>query len=108
MLSLSFVLLALVAVGGVTLALWQTAPGFLRLGHGLGAALGLMALLVAALQDGRYIVWIAFGLVAAGFAGGALLFGVIYKSRPPMPMIAGHGALNLVGVCLLGYAATVA
>lgn len=104
-LQLALIVLAAVAVGGAGLALIRGLPGWMRLGHGAAAGGGLLLLLIGALGAGSQTVWLAFGLIAAGFAGGAVLFGVIYKDRrPPGLFIAGHGALNAVGVAVLAWA----
>ena len=105
-LQLALIVLAAVAVGGAGLALIRGLPGWMRLGHGAAAGAGLLLLLIGALgSGGSQTIWLAFGLIAAGFAGGAVLFGVIYKDRkPPGLFIAGHGALNAVGVAVLAWA----
>lgn len=105
MLNLALVILAAAAVGGAGLAMLKGLPAWTRLGHGAVAGIGLLLLLLGALADGRELVWLAFGLVAAGFAGGAVLFGVLYRDRrPPCLFIAGHGTLNAVGVAILAWA----
>ncbi|MDT0618921.1 hypothetical protein RM531_10585 [Salinisphaera sp. P385] len=105
MLTISLIVLAGAAAGGLFLGLSKQVPGFMRLGHGAFAGIGLALLLIAALGDGRSLVWTAFGLIAAGFAGGAVLFGAVFRDRkPPGFMIAGHGALNGLGVLVLAWA----
>lgn len=106
MLELALIILAAAAVGGVTLALARSVPKWMRIGHGAVAGLGLLTLLIGALGTaGNSLVWAAFGVVLAGFAGGAVLFGVIFTQRkPPNLLIAGHGLINGLGVVLLAWA----
>lgn len=105
MLNLALVILAAAALGGVTLASIKGLPRWIRLVHGTIGGIGLLLLLLGALADGRETIWLAFGLIAAGFAGGVVLFGAIYKDRrPPGLFIAGHGGINAVGVAILAWA----
>lgn len=105
MLVISLIILAAAAIGGVTLALSGSVPKAMRIGHGTVAGIGLLVLLIAALGAGSSLIWIAFGLLLAGFAGGAVLFGVVFTERkPPGFAIAGHGLLNVLGVVLLAWA----
>lgn len=100
----ALIVLAAAAIGGVALALAGSVPRMLRIGHGAVAGIGLLLLLIAAVVATEYLLWIAFGLVLAGFAGGALLFGVVFtRRRPPRLLIAGHGLLNAAGVLLLAW-----
>lgn len=105
MLKLALVILVLAAVGGVGLATIKGLPRWAPLGHGTVGGIGLLLLLLGALGDGRSLVWLAFGLVAIGFAAGAVLFGVIYRDRPtPRLYLAAHGGINAVGVAILAWA----
>lgn len=104
MLELALVILAAAAIGGAGLALIKGLPGWMRLGHGATAGVGLVLLLLGALGDGRQLVWLAFGLVVIGFIAGGVFFGTIYRNRrPPGLLISGHGALNAVGVAILAW-----
>lgn len=70
--------------------------------HGAGAALALIMLLIALLQAGTTLGWIAFIVLAAGFAGGALLFGVLYRNKArPKAMVMMHGGIATLGLILL-------
>lgn len=109
MLTLALIILALAAAGGAFLGLrsatGHSVPAPMRHGHGLFAAVGVLIFLIGAWGAGSGLVWLAFALNAAGLAGGALLFGVIYTDRkPPGTYILGHGGLNIAGVLVLAYA----
>jgi hypothetical protein len=63
-------------------------------------------LLYAALNGAGQAAWLALVILAAGMAGGFLLFGVIYKGkRTPGMMIAAHASLGITGLLVLAYAA---
>lgn len=103
MLTLAFWILLVAAVGGAIMAALDGATKLMRAGHGLIAALGLVVLLIGALGHSGALVWTAFGLLALGFTGGAVLFGVVWRDRaPPRLMIYGHGLINTLGVITLG------
>ncbi|MES1923881.1 hypothetical protein [Salinisphaera sp. T31B1] len=103
MLVLAFWVLLAAAGGGAAMAGLDGATRPLRIGHGLIAGLGLFCLLIGALIEPGTLVWTAFGLLALGFAAGATLFGVIWRnSAPPRMLIWAHGAVNTLGVILLG------
>lgn len=104
---IAFVIFALVAAGGVTMALMIAAkkpiPSFMPPGHGLAGLVALAVLLAANLigPDTTERAWWAFGVFAAGFSGAALLFRVIFKNKPPLLMVAGHGSIGAIGLYLL-------
>ncbi|ERJ20553.1 hypothetical protein T35B1_00335 [Salinisphaera shabanensis T35B1] len=103
MLTAAFWLLLVAALGGLTMAVLDGATRPLRIGHGAIAGVGLLCLLIGAFIQPGLLVWSAFALVAIGFGAGAVFFGVIFKHRaPPRFLIIGHGALNGLGVLLLG------
>jgi hypothetical protein len=105
MLVLAFWLLVIAALGGATMATLDGATRPLRIGHGAIAGLGLACLLIGALITPGTLVWTAFALLAIGFGAGAVLFGLVWKhSAPPKLFIYGHGAINTLGVILLGVA----
>lgn len=101
----ALLLLTIAAVGGVALSLADAVPKPMRIGHGVVAGIGLVLLLIAALIANESLMWTAFGLIAIGFAVGAVLFGVVFSHRkPPRLLVAGHGLLNAIGVLLLAWA----
>lgn len=105
MLTLAFWLLLAAAVGGLAIATLDLGVALVRAIHGLIAAVGLVALLVGALGANSSLVWTAFGLIALGFAAGAVFFGLVWRENsPPRLLVAGHGLLNGAGVVLLGIA----
>lgn len=105
MLVVAFWLLLIAALGGAAMAVLDGATAPLRMGHGAIAGLGLLCLLIGALIAPGTLVWSAFALLAVGFGAGAVLFGLVWKhSAPPRLLILGHGAINTLGVLLLGIA----
>ncbi|ROO26673.1 hypothetical protein SAOR_10040 [Salinisphaera orenii MK-B5] len=105
MLALAFVLLLVAATGGLAMAVLDVAAPAVRTAHGGIAGLGLLVLLIGALMHGQTLVWTAFGLLAIGFAAGAVLFGLVWRERaPPRLVVAGHGLINAAGIVLLGVA----
>ncbi|MES1938778.1 hypothetical protein T5B8_00975 [Salinisphaera sp. T5B8] len=103
MLAAAFWLLLVAALGGLTMAALDGATRPLRIGHGAISGVGLLCLLIGAFMHPGVLVWSAFALVAIGFAAGAVFFGLIYQHQaPPRFLIIGHGALNGLGVLLLG------
>ncbi|MES1948921.1 hypothetical protein C84B14_16310 [Salinisphaera sp. C84B14] len=103
MLSAAFWLLLVASIGGLAMAALDAALRPLRIGHGAIAGAGLLCLLVGAFMHPGTLVWSAFALTAIGFGAGAVFFGVIFKHRaPPWILVIGHGALNALGVLLLG------
>lgn len=105
MLILAFWILLAAALGGVAIAALDMGTAPVRAGHGALAAIGLISLLIGAIGAGSGLAWIAFVLIALGFAAGAVFFGLVWRdSAPPRLLIAGHGLLNGIGVLLLGIA----
>lgn len=99
----AFWLLVVAALGGIAMAVLDGATRPLRMGHGAIAGLGLLCLLVGALMDPGVLVWSAFALLAVGFGAGAVLFGLVWQhSAPPRILVLGHGAINTLGVILVG------
>ncbi len=104
---IAFVLFALVAAGGLTMAAMIAAkikiPSFMGPGHGL-AGLAALGVLLAANLGGPVTpehAWWAFGVFAAGLVGGVSLFRVIFKGKTPLLMVAMHGSIGAVGLYLL-------
>ena len=105
MLLVAFWLLLIAALGGGAMAALDGATRPLRMGHGAIAGLGLLCLLIGALMAPGTLVWTAFALLAIGFGAGAVMFGLVWQhSAPPKLFIYGHGAINTLGVILLGVA----
>lgn len=109
MLILCLLIFAGVVAGGFAMVYKRShggIPPFIRRGHELTAVVGLALLLYAALNGAGQAAWIALVILAAGWAGGFLLFGVIFKGkRTPGLMIAAHGSLGITGLLVLAYAA---
>ena len=104
---IAFAVIAAVAAGGVLMAVMIAAkrsiPSVMGPGHGLGGLFGVGLLLAAILRspsaDSR--AWLAWGVLAAGLAGGALFFAILFRKRAPLLLVAGHGSLGAIGLYLL-------
>ncbi len=107
-LQIAFWLLAAIAAGGVFIAALVGAkvrfPEILGMGHGLGALAALGFLFYVNLTSGDATpprAWWAFGVFAAGFVGGVLLFRVLFKNRATLPLALVHGSAGALGLYLL-------
>jgi hypothetical protein len=103
---LAFLCFIAVALGGLLMALLiasgKAVPRGLGPLHGIGGLAGVGLLLAANLQGGATLrAWAALGVLAAGLAGGVLFFVVLFPKRTPPLLIAGHGGLAVLGLCLL-------
>jgi hypothetical protein len=104
------IVLALAAVGGLTLAVirlrgapWP--PLWMALGHGVVAATGVGLLIYAALtaEGIPRLAQAALGFfILAALGGAALLLGFHLRSKPlPIPFVLGHGLIAATGYVLL-------
>jgi len=103
------IVLALAALGGLTLAVirlrgapWP--PLWLALGHGAVAAAGVALLIYAAVSVGiPALAQVALGIFVVAAVGGAiLLLGFHLRSKPlPIPFVVGHGLIAATGLALL-------
>jgi hypothetical protein len=108
MLTVSSILFAIAALGGITLAALRLGnrplPFSLAVAHGVLAAAGLALLIVAmvvAAATGA-ILNVALILFIVAAIGGAILFSFHLRSRPlPVPLVLGHGLLAVVAFILL-------
>ncbi|WP_043768644.1 hypothetical protein [Algiphilus aromaticivorans] len=110
LLQLTFFIFLALALGGVLMAclilLKYRVPRALSNGHGLLALVALAIFLAANLTaDNGALAWWAFGVLAAGFLGGGFLFRFLFRDRAPIKLIAGHAALGVTGLALLGLSA---
>jgi hypothetical protein len=107
MLSLALSIFLVVAVAGDVMAvlvyLKRPIPAYATRAHMIAAAVGLAVLLLALLSaGGSQLAWIALGIFAAGFAGGYLMFAVMFAGkRAPLWAIAAHGSLGWAGIVVL-------
>jgi len=105
---LVFLLFVAVAAGGLLMtsliALKRPVPSLLSTGHGL-AGLTAVVLLFAVNLHGRAQTsatsWWSLGILLSGMIGGLLLFRVIFKHRAPLPLVAVHASIGIVGIYLL-------
>lgn len=103
------IVLALAALGGLTLATirlrgapWP--PMWLAHVHGLVAATGVALLIYAASTAGvPGLAKIALGIFIIAALGGATLFVAFHRvSKPlPIPLVIGHGLIAITGYVLL-------
>ncbi len=104
------IVLALAAVGGLTLAVirlrgapWP--PLWLALGHGAVAAIGVGLLIYAALSPEGIpvLAQVALAIFILAALGGAVLFlGFHMRSKAlPIPFVLGHGLIAATGLVLL-------
>ncbi|MDT0635199.1 hypothetical protein [Spectribacter hydrogenoxidans] len=100
-----FIFVAIAIVGAamaILAALRVRRPAIMGRSHGLAAFLALALLLLANLTtDASTLAWTAFGVLAAGFIGGGLLFRFIFKDRLPMKFVGMHASVGLLGLLLL-------
>ena len=61
----------------------------------------VLLLLANLTTDASTLAWTAFGVLAAGFIGGGLLFRFIFKDRLPMKFVGMHASVGLLGLLLL-------
>jgi hypothetical protein len=107
--TIAAVLFTLTALGGLAMAAIRLRgepypPLWLALGHGAGAAAGMVALGYAWSSAGvPQLAQYAFYTFAAAAAGGATLLGLFHLQKRPLPvwMALGHGAVGLAGLALL-------
>jgi hypothetical protein len=108
---LAAILLALAALGGITMVVIRLKgaplpPTALALAHGAIAACGVVALAYAAYDSGiPQLAQIALGIFVLAALGGLMLFLVFHRQGQPLPvpLMLGHGVLALVGLGLLLY-----
>ena len=103
------IVLALAALGGLTLAVirlrgapWP--PMWLAHVHGLVAATGVALLIYAATTAGiPDLAKVALGILILAALGGATLFIAFHRvSKPlPIPLVLGHGLIAVTGYALL-------
>lgn len=107
MLLTAFILFAVAAVGGLTIATLsfkgRPIPWALTLGHGALGATGLVLLIVALLMGSApaMIKWVLAILIVAALGGFYLLSFHLRKERHPRPFILIHALLAATGVVLL-------
>jgi hypothetical protein len=108
MLTITAVLFAIAAIGGLTLAILQftrnSAPTPLAIVHGLFAATGLILLIISIAQgqtSGLHVASLIIFLIAA--VGGFILFlGYQIRNKPlPKPLILIHGSAAVTAFVLL-------
>jgi len=108
MLNVALILFAIAALGGATMAVLHfrgraQPPALLATLHGLLAASGLVALLVAVVRDGLSglpAIALALMLVAALGGFGLLSFHIRGRTQPG-GLIVGHGMLAVAGFLVL-------
>lgn len=103
------IVLALAAVGGLTLAVirlrgapWP--PQWLAHTHGVVAATGVVLLIHAAATTGiPALAKLALGIFVLAAFGGATLFVAFHRARKPLPipLVLGHGLIAVTGFVLL-------
>lgn len=108
MLDIALILFAIAAVGGATMAVLHfrgraQPPVLLATVHGLLAASGLVALLLAVVRDGLGgLATVALGLfLVAALGGFGLLSFHIRRRAQPGGLIVGHGLLAVAGFLVL-------
>lgn len=107
MLIAAVVLFAIATIGGLVLASkhmqQQDFPAKTALPHGLVSALGLVALIIAAVQRGvhGYLLYALILFVVAAL-GGFVLFSLHGKKQPlPKPGLVVHAVAGVVGLVLV-------
>ena len=106
----AFVTLVAVGVGGDLMAYYVVAkkpiPSGFAQGHLVGAVIGLVLLVLGILTGARSTAaWLALLIFASGFAGGWVLFRVLFaRQRPPIWAVAVHGTIGWIGVVALWFA----
>jgi len=103
------IVLALAAVGGLTLAIIRLRgaprpPTWMALGHGAVAATGLGLLIYAAFDPGIPTLGQAAlcVLVLAALGGATMFIGFHLRQQPlPIPLVIGHGLIAATGFLLL-------
>ena len=105
----ALILLALAALGGLTLAVirmrgapWP--PMWMALGHGAIAAAGVGTLMYSAATSGiPTMAQVALGVfILAALGGSALFFGFHMRRKPlPVALVLGHGLIAAAGYVLL-------
>jgi hypothetical protein len=104
------IVLALAALGGLTLAIirlrgapWP--PTWLALVHGVVATTGVGLLLYAAMSPAGIsrMAQIAMGIFVLAALGGAVMFLGFHLNRKPLPipLVLGHGLIAVTGYVLL-------
>jgi hypothetical protein len=103
----AFYFFALVAAGGLTIAVLIGArvqfPGLLPIGHGAAGFAALIFLLVTLMRtlETSGSAWWALAVFTAGFLGGVLMVWLKFPKNPPLLLIAGHGIVAGIGLYLL-------
>jgi hypothetical protein len=108
-LEIAAIVLAVAALGGLTLAIIRLSgkplpPTWMALGHGAVAATGLGLLIYAAVDPGiPPMAQYALGIfVLAALGGAAMFLGFHLKGRPlPIPLVIGHGLIAATGFVML-------
>lgn len=111
MVGVSLTLLAMAALGGMTIAVLRLRgapfpPLALAIGHGLLAVSGLacLAYAVATTSLGGMAKAALGVLVLAALGGATLFFGFHMRQKPlPIAFVIGHGLIALAGLALLAY-----
>ncbi len=102
-------ILAIAAVGGITLAAFRLSgqprpPTWMAIGHGAVAAtgFGLLGNLVL-LDKVPLLSQIALGIFAIAAIGGVILFAGFHLRQKalPIPLVLGHGLIALLGLAIL-------
>lgn len=109
---LAFWFFAAIAAGGLLMfgMIMQRKryPGLLKLGHGLGALLGVCGLAYVNFSGGEATAnsaWWALALFAMGMVGGVLFFRFLFPRSAPNWLILGHGSLGGLALFFLYQAA---
>jgi len=106
---LALVVLALAALGGLTLAAIRLSgkpwpPIWMVHGHGLVAATGVGLVIYAAATAGLpTLALVALGIFVLAALGGLTLFLMFHQAGKPLPipLVLGHGAIAVTGYVLL-------
>lgn len=105
--TLPLVLFAAAALGGLLMAVLRFSgkprpPFFIAIIHGLAAASGLVALILAVSKSGGGSATVALGLLLAAALGGFVLFSQhLRKMALSIPLIVAHASLAVAGFVTL-------
>jgi hypothetical protein len=105
---ITFALFSLVAAGGLLMTAMVVAkiriPAGLGAGHGVAGLISLAVLLTVNLRSDATpaLAWWALAVFSAGFAGGVLLFRVLFRGAAPLLLlVVAHGSAAVLGLYLL-------